>query len=164
MSECFKFNDVEDILLELLLFGICQWFLLVVVVIYCLEMLIFDEFIFGVDLVVRDMFWQLMVDFLCQDKVIIFIFIYFMNEVECCDCILLMYVGKVFVSGILQELVEKCGVVSLEEVFIVYLQEAVGQSNEVEVLFVVYDIIYVLCQGFSLCCLFSYSCCEVLEL
>lgn len=31
---------------------------------------------------------------------IIFIFIYFMNEAERCDRILLMYVGKVFVSGI----------------------------------------------------------------
>lgn len=85
MIECFMLMEVEDMFFVLLLFGICQCLLLVVVVIYCLEMLIFDELMFGVDLVVRDMFWQFMVDFLCQDKVMIFILIYFMNEVECCD-------------------------------------------------------------------------------
>ncbi|EOQ3042900.1 ribosome-associated ATPase/putative transporter RbbA [Escherichia coli] len=164
MSERFKLNDVEDVLPESLPLGIRQRLSLAVAVIHRPEMLILDEPTSGVDPVARDMFWQLMVDLSRQDKVTIFISTHFMNEAERCDRISLMHAGKVLASGTPQELVEKRGAASLEEAFIAYLQEAVGQSNEAEAPPVIHDTTHAPRQGFSLRRLFSYSRREALEL
>lgn len=164
MSERFKLNDVEDALPESLPLGIRQRLSLAVAVIHRPEMLILDEPTSGVDPVARDMFWQLMVDLSRQDKVTIFISTHFMNEAERCDRISLMHAGKVLASGTPQELVEKRRAASLEEAFIAYLQEAAGQSNEVEAPPVGHDTTHAPRQGFSLRRLFSYSRREALEL
>jgi ribosome-dependent ATPase len=53
-----------------------------------------------------------------------------MNEAERCDRISLMHAGKVLVSDTPRSLVEKRGVETLEEAFIAYLEEAVGEAAQ----------------------------------
>ncbi|HCD7552017.1 TPA: ribosome-associated ATPase/putative transporter RbbA [Citrobacter farmeri] len=165
MSERFMLTEVEDTLPESLPLGIRQRLSLAVAVIHRPEMLILDEPTSGVDLVARDMFWQLMVDLSRRDKVTIFISTHFMNEAERCDRMSLMHAGKVLASGTPQELVERRGAASLEEAFISCLQEAAGPAPEALVpVETKHKEVTPPRQGFSLRRLFSYSRREALEL
>ncbi|WP_158769393.1 ribosome-associated ATPase/putative transporter RbbA [Paraglaciecola sp. L1A13] len=110
--------------------GIRQRLSLAVAVIHEPEMLILDEPTSGVDPVARDDFWRLLVELSRKDKVTIFISTHFMNEALRCDRISLMHAGKVLVYDEPQHLVEAKGASSLEEAFISYLKDAIGDSTD----------------------------------
>lgn len=102
---------------------------LAVAMIHKPEMLILDEPTSGVDPIARDAFWQMLVDLSRRDGVTIFISTHFMNEAERCDRISLMHAGKVLVTDAPEDLTRKCGVETLEEAFILYLEEAVAKDG-----------------------------------
>ncbi|MDR8361955.1 ribosome-associated ATPase/putative transporter RbbA [Klebsiella pneumoniae] len=167
MCERFMLTEVEDALPADLPLGIRQRLSLAVAVIHRPEMLILDEPTSGVDLVARDMFWQLMVDLARQDQVTIFISTHFMNEAERCDRISLMHAGKVLASDTPQALVEQRGSNSLEEAFIAWLKEAQPSSpvpEEPTSAVASHSGHTAPRQAFSLRRLFSYSRREALEL
>ncbi|WP_166423165.1 ribosome-associated ATPase/putative transporter RbbA [Paraglaciecola sp. 20A4] len=115
---------------EALPLGIRQRLSLAVAVIHEPEMLILDEPTSGVDPVARDVFWRLLVELSRKDKVTIFISTHFMNEAMRCDRISLMHAGKVLVYDEPQHLVEAKGASSLEEAFISYLKDAIGDNPD----------------------------------
>lgn len=78
--------------------------------------------------VARDGFWQILSDLSRNDGVTIFVSTHFMNEAELCDRISLMHAGKVLVSDEPRAIVEKRGAATLEEAFISYLEEAIGEQ------------------------------------
>ncbi|MEY0233559.1 ribosome-associated ATPase/putative transporter RbbA [Providencia manganoxydans] len=129
MCQRFELEDVRDTMPDDLPLGIRQRLSLAVAVIHKPEMLILDEPTSGVDPVARDMFWNLMVDLSRRDGVTIFISTHFMNEAERCDRISLMHAGKVLDCDTPNNLIKKRGLDTLEETFIVYLQEAVGDAG-----------------------------------
>ncbi|MBU2532892.1 MAG: ATP-binding cassette domain-containing protein, partial [Alphaproteobacteria bacterium] len=110
--------------------GIRQRLSLAVAVIHEPEMLILDEPTSGVDPVARDGFWKLLVELSRRDKVTIFISTHFMNEALRCDRISLMHAGQVLVYDEPQHLVEARGVDTLEEAFIAYIEEAIGDAKQ----------------------------------
>jgi len=113
--------------------GMRQRLSLAVAVIHEPEMLILDEPTSGVDPVARDEFWELLVELSRRDGVTIFISTHFMNEALRCDRISLMHAGQVLVYDEPQHLVEAKGAVSLEEAFIGYLEDAIGELEEEEI-------------------------------
>ncbi len=92
--------------------------------------LILDEPTSGVDPIARDAFWQTLIELSRRDGVTIFISTHFMNEAERCDRISLMHAGKVLVSDTPQALIERRGAKNLEEAFIGYLEDVVGDPPE----------------------------------
>lgn len=128
MAQRFDLTEIMDTLPGTLPLGQRQRLSLAVAMIHEPEMLILDEPTSGVDPVARDAFWQIMIDLARQDKVTIFISTHFMNEAERCDRISLMHAGKVLVSDKPSALIENRGVKTLEEAFIKYLEEAVGED------------------------------------
>ncbi|MGF1628576.1 MAG: ribosome-associated ATPase/putative transporter RbbA [Kiloniellaceae bacterium] len=104
--------------------GVRQRLSLAVAVIHEPEILILDEPTSGVDPVARDGFWELLIDLSRNQGVTIFISTHFMTEAVRCDRISLMHAGKVLASDTPAALIEARGVVSLEEAFIAYLQDA----------------------------------------
>jgi ribosome-dependent ATPase len=120
----FGLGGVQDSMPENLPLGIRQRLSLAVAMVHKPELLILDEPTSGVDPVARDMFWQLMIDLARQDHVTIFISTHFMNEAARCDRISLMHAGRVLVSDTPAELVRQRGTKTLEQAFIVYLEEA----------------------------------------
>ncbi|EKT62694.1 ribosome-associated ATPase/putative transporter RbbA [Providencia burhodogranariea] len=129
MCQRFDLEDVRDTMPDDLPLGIRQRLSLAVAVIHRPEMLILDEPTSGVDPVARDMFWNLMVDLSRRDGVTIFISTHFMNEAERCDRISLMHAGKVLDCDTPNNLIKKRGLETLEETFIAYLQDAVGEAG-----------------------------------
>ncbi len=109
--------------------GMRQRLSLAVAVIHEPEMLILDEPTSGVDPVARDSFWQLLVELSRRDKVTIFISTHFMNEALRCDRISLMHAGKVLVCDEPRKLVQDRGADSLEQAFIGYLEDAIGEQS-----------------------------------
>ncbi|MCW2254789.1 ribosome-dependent ATPase [Providencia alcalifaciens] len=132
MCQRFDLEDVRDTMPDDLPLGIRQRLSLAVAVIHRPEMLILDEPTSGVDPVARDMFWNLMVDLSRRDGVTIFISTHFMNEAERCDRISLMHAGKVLDCDTPNNLIKKRGLETLEETFIAYLQDAVGEVATAE--------------------------------
>lgn len=112
--------------------GMRQRLSLAVAVIHEPEMLILDEPTSGVDPVARDEFWELLVELSRRDGVTIFISTHFMNEALRCDRISLMHAGQVLVCDEPQHLVEARGAASLEEAFIGYLEDAIGEVEDEE--------------------------------
>jgi ribosome-dependent ATPase len=110
--------------------GIRQRLSLAVAVIHKPELLILDEPTSGVDPIARDMFWQLMIDLSRNDHVTIFISTHFMNEAARCDRISLMHAGRVLVSDTPAELLRLRGTDTLEQAFIMYLEEATAGSPQ----------------------------------
>ncbi|CAH1660166.1 ribosome-associated ATPase [Hyphomicrobiales bacterium] len=106
--------------------GIRQRLQLAVAVLHRPAMLILDEPTSGVDPIARDAFWRTLIDLSRDDGVTIFLSTHFMNEAERCDRISFMHAGKVLAVGTPDELVQRRGVETLEEAFIVYLKEAAG--------------------------------------
>ncbi len=129
MAERFDLGDVMESLPASLPLGRRQRLSLAVAMIHGPEMLILDEPTSGVDPVARDSFWQIMIDLARRDRVTIFISTHFMNEAERCDRISLMHAGRVLASDAPAALMEKCGVTTLEEAFITYLEEATEEAQ-----------------------------------
>ena len=120
----FGLAAVIDTLPDNMPLGIRQRLSLAVAVIHKPELLILDEPTSGVDPIARDMFWQLMIDLSRNDHVTIFISTHFMNEAARCDRISLMHAGRVLVSDTPAELLRLRGTDTLEQAFIMYLEEA----------------------------------------
>jgi ribosome-dependent ATPase len=133
MARRFGLLDVMDRLPESLPLGQRQRLSLAVAMIHGPEMLILDEPTSGVDPVARDAFWQIMIDLARHDKVTIFISTHFMNEAERCDRISLMHAGKVLVTDAPAALIKARNADSLEDAFIGYLEEVVGDTEQATV-------------------------------
>ncbi len=128
MAQRFDLEQVMDSLPEALPLGIRQRLSLAVAMVHGPEMLILDEPTSGVDPIARDALWQILVDLSRNDGVTIFISTHFMNEAERCDRISLMHAGKVLVSDTPAGIVARRGSANLEEAFVSYLQEAIGEA------------------------------------
>ncbi|WP_199540780.1 ribosome-associated ATPase/putative transporter RbbA [Paraburkholderia kururiensis] len=124
----FDLASVLDELPDALPLGIRQRLSLGVAMIHSPEMLILDEPTSGVDPVARDALWQILIDLARKDNVTIFISTHFMNEAERCDRISLMHAGKVLVSDAPANIVASRNAPTLEEAFIRYLQDAMGNE------------------------------------
>ncbi|HEX2889081.1 ribosome-associated ATPase/putative transporter RbbA [Vineibacter terrae] len=127
MARRFDLLDVMDVLPDALPLGIRQRLSLAVAMVHAPEMLILDEPTSGVDPVARDALWQILVDLARHDNVTIFISTHFMNEAARCDRISLMHAGKVLVSDTPDGIVARRGSATLEDAFVGYLQDAIGE-------------------------------------
>ncbi|MDO6593768.1 ribosome-associated ATPase/putative transporter RbbA [Neptuniibacter sp. 1_MG-2023] len=130
LVERFSLREHLGVLASSLPLGIRQRLSLAVAVIHEPEMLILDEPTSGVDPIARDGFWELLVELSRKDKVTIFISTHFMNEALRCDRISLMHAGRVLVYDEPKHLVEAKGAASLEEAFIGYLEDAIGDKSD----------------------------------
>jgi ribosome-dependent ATPase len=108
--------------------GVRQRLSLAVAVIHEPEILILDEPTSGVDPVARDNFWSLLIDLSYNHNVTIFVTTHFMNEAARCDRVSLMHAGKVIAMGAPEELRKKKKAKTLDEAFVSYLEEAVGEQ------------------------------------
>ncbi|MFO7757675.1 MAG: ribosome-associated ATPase/putative transporter RbbA [Roseovarius sp.] len=124
----FELEDMADSHPDNLPLGVRQRLQLAVAVLHEPEMLILDEPTSGVDPVVRDRFWELLISLSREDGVTIFISTHFMNEAERCDRISLMHAGQVLAVGNPEDLRRERGADSLETAFIEYLEEAAGDE------------------------------------
>jgi len=129
MEKRFGLAGVADSLPDALPLGVRQRLSLAVAMIHNPEVLILDEPTSGVDPIARDALWQILVDLARQDNVTIFISTHFMSEAERCDRISLMHAGKVLVSDTPGAIVRSRGVSTLEEAFIGYLKDAIGDET-----------------------------------
>ena len=124
----FDLADVTDSLPEALPLGIRQRLSLAVAMIHGPEILILDEPTSGVDPVARNGFWRILVELSRKDGVTIFVSTHFMNEAEWCDRISLMHAGRVLVSDTAGGITKTKGSATLEDAFIAYLEEAIGET------------------------------------
>ncbi|WP_314188456.1 ribosome-associated ATPase/putative transporter RbbA [Paracoccus yeei] len=124
----FDLGDVTDSLPEALPLGIRQRLSLAVAMIHAPEILILDEPTSGVDPVARNGFWRILAELSRKDGVTIFVSTHFMNEAEWCDRISLMHAGKVLVSDTAEGIMKAKGCATLEDAFIAYLEEAIGET------------------------------------
>jgi ribosome-dependent ATPase len=122
----FGLTAYVDKLAEDLPLGIRQRLSLAVAVVHEPELLILDEPTSGVDPVARDQFWELLIDLSRKHGVTIFVSTHFMNEAARCDRISLMDAGRVLATDTPTNLVRARGAASLEEAFILFLEEADG--------------------------------------
>lgn len=129
LSERFDLGGVLDTLPDALPLGIRQRLQLAVAVLHKPDVLILDEPTSGVDPVARDKFWALMVDLSRNDGVTIFISTHFMNEAERCDRMSMMHAGVILDSDTPAALMEKRGAATLEDAFIGYLEDAIGDQD-----------------------------------
>jgi ribosome-dependent ATPase len=132
MAKRFDLTEVMDALPDSLPLGIRQRLSLAVAMIHSPDILILDEPTSGVDPVARDAFWQILSDLSRQDKVTIFVSTHFMNEAELCDRISLMHAGKVLISDTPAAIVAKRSAHTLEQAFVAYLEDAIGEAKEKE--------------------------------
>jgi ribosome-dependent ATPase len=129
MARRFDLVEVMDTLPDALPLGMRQRLSLAVALIHSPDILILDEPTSGVDPVARDDFWQILSDLSRRDNVTIFVSTHFMNEAELCDRISLMHAGKVLISDTPKAIVEKRAAATLEEAFVAYLEDAIGESG-----------------------------------
>jgi len=128
MAQRFELTDILDALPGALPLGQRQRLSLAVAMIHGPELLILDEPTSGVDPIARDAFWQILIDLARRDQVTIFISTHFVNEAERCDRVSLMHAGKVLVSDTPAAIMAKRGAQTLEQAFIDYLGDAVGEE------------------------------------
>ncbi len=128
MSQRFDLVEVMDELPDALPLGIRQRLSLAVAMIHSPDILILDEPTSGVDPVARDGFWQILSDLSRKDNVTIFVSTHFMNEAERCDRISLMHAGKVLISDSPDKIIASREAATLEDAFIAYLEEAIGEA------------------------------------
>ena len=128
MVERFDLAGIMDALPDALPLGIRQRLSLAVAMIHSPDILILDEPTSGVDPIARDGFWQILSDLSRNDNVTIFVSTHFMNEAELCDRISLMHAGKVLVSDTPAAIVANRSAKTLEEAFIAYLEDAIGEK------------------------------------
>ncbi|MBX9875335.1 MAG: ATP-binding cassette domain-containing protein, partial [Beijerinckiaceae bacterium] len=129
MVERFDLGSVMDALPDALPLGLRQRLSLAVALIHAPEILILDEPTSGVDPIARDGLWQILADLSRRDGVTIFISTHFMNEAQRCDRISLMHAGRVLVSDTPAAIVAQRGSATLEDAFIGYLEEAIGEAG-----------------------------------
>ena len=129
MVKRFDLASVMEALPDALPLGLRQRLSLAVALIHAPEILILDEPTSGVDPIARDGLWQILVDLSRRDGVTIFISTHFMNEAQRCDRISLMHAGKVLVSDTPAAIAARRGSATLEDAFIGYLEEAIGESG-----------------------------------
>jgi ribosome-dependent ATPase len=129
VAERFDLLAVMDVLPDALPLGQRQRLSLAVAMIHAPALLILDEPTSGVDPVARDAFWQTLIDLSRRDGVTIFISTHFMNEAERCDRISLMDAGRVLVTDSPAAVIEKRGAKDLEDAFIRYLEDTVGEGT-----------------------------------
>ncbi len=130
LTERFDLIEVMDSLPDALPLGIRQRLSLAVALIHSPDILILDEPTSGVDPVARDAFWQILADLSREDNVTIFVSTHFMNEAELCDRISLMHAGKVLISDTPKAITESRHAKTLEEAFVAYLQDAIGETEQ----------------------------------
>jgi len=128
MVDRFGLREVIDAFPDALPLGIRQRLSLAVAMIHSPGILILDEPTSGVDPVARDAFWQILSDLSRRDGVTIFVSTHFMNEAELCDRISLMHAGRVLVSDTPKNIIESRSAADLEEAFIAYLEDAIGDQ------------------------------------
>ena len=128
LVEKFGLGPYLDALTKDLPLGLRQRLSLAVAVLHEPQMLILDEPTSGVDPVARDGFWELLIDLSRKQGVTIFITTHFMNEGMRCDRISLMNAGQVLAADAPQKLIEARGASSLEEAFIGYMEDAIGEK------------------------------------
>jgi ribosome-dependent ATPase len=128
MLDRFDLAEVADSLPPALPLGVRQRLSLAVALIHKPDLLILDEPTSGVDPVARDEFWRYLIALSRNDGVTIFISTHFMHEAERCDRISLMHAGRVLAVGAPAELARQRNAASLDDAFIAYLQEAVGEA------------------------------------
>ncbi len=124
----FDLSEVLDSMPDALPLGIRQRLSLAVAMIHSPDILILDEPTSGVDPVARDGFWQILSDLSRKDNVTIFVSTHFMNEAERCDRISLMHAGRVLVSDAPAAIIRNRSSATLEDAFIAYLQDAMGET------------------------------------
>lgn len=129
MGRRFELTDVMDALPDGLSLGIRQRLSLAVALIHSPEVLILDEPTSGVDPIARDQLWAALIELSRKDHVTIFISTHFMNEAERCDRISLMHAGKVLVSDTPDAIRKSRYATTLEEAFIAYLEDAIGETT-----------------------------------
>jgi ribosome-dependent ATPase len=129
MAARFDLVGVMDELPESLPLGLRQRLSLAVALIHAPDILILDEPTSGVDPVARDAFWQILADLSRKDGVTIFVSTHFMNEAELCDRISLMHAGKVLVSDTPEAIIAHKSADNLEDAFVAYLEEAIGEAG-----------------------------------
>jgi ribosome-dependent ATPase len=125
----FDLVDIADALPANLPLGMRQRLSLAVAMVHKPELLILDEPTSGVDPLVRDDFWQLMLSLARKDKVTIFISTHFMPEAERCDRIALMHAGKVLACDTPAQIKARSQAENLEEAFIAHLLAADRQAT-----------------------------------
>ncbi len=131
MAQQFDLNSVMEAMPDDLPLGIRQRLSLAVAMVHAPEILILDEPTSGVDPVARDNFWEILASLSRKDKVTIFVSTHFMNEAALCDRISLMHAGKVLVSARPDEIIESRKAQTLEEAFIGYLEDAIGETTSI---------------------------------
>lgn len=124
----FDLEGVMDALPEALPLGVRQRLSLAVAMIHAPSMLILDEPTSGVDPVARDALWRILIELARRDNVTVFISTHFMNEAERCDRISLMHAGRVLVTDKPANIIASRGAATLEEAFILYLEDAIGKT------------------------------------
>ncbi|MDL2398524.1 ribosome-associated ATPase/putative transporter RbbA [Rhizobium mayense] len=129
MAERFDLAGSMDAMPEALPLGIRQRLSLAVAMVHSPEILILDEPTSGVDPVARDNFWEILSGLSRTDNVTIFVSTHFMNEAALCDRISFMHAGKVLVSDTPAAIMEKRAAATLEEAFVAYLEEAIGEKE-----------------------------------
>lgn len=127
MARRFGLEGVMDTLHEVLPLGVRQRLSLAVAMIHAPEVLILDEPTSGVDPVARDAFWEILSDLSRKDGVTIFVSTHFMSEAELCDRVSLMHAGRVLASDSPAAIIAARSAGTLEEAFISYLEEAIGE-------------------------------------
>ncbi len=127
LVERFGLGQYINDLPESIPLGVRQRLSLAVAVIHEPELLILDEPTSGVDPVARDEFWELLINLSREKQVTIFISTHFMNEALRCDRISLMHAGTVLACDTPNALMAARGTESLEEAFIGYIADAIGE-------------------------------------
>ncbi|MFT4011789.1 MAG: ribosome-associated ATPase/putative transporter RbbA [Paracoccus sp. (in: a-proteobacteria)] len=131
MARRFDLTGVMEARPDSLPLGIRQRLSLAVAMIHAPDILILDEPTSGVDPVARDAFWQILAELSRKDGVTIFVSTHFMNEALLCDRISLMHAGRVLVSDTPRAIIADRGALTLEEAFISWLEEAIGDGDPV---------------------------------
>ncbi|WP_443090360.1 ribosome-associated ATPase/putative transporter RbbA [Basfia succiniciproducens] len=121
--EQFDLADLADEKPSSLPLGIRQRLQLAAACLHKPELLILDEPTSGVDPAARDMFWEYLIKLSREDRITIFVTTHFMNEAARCDRISFMHRGRVLAVGTPEELRTGKNAATLEEAFIIYLEE-----------------------------------------
>lgn len=130
LLEEFDLGEFVDKLAKALPLGVRQRLSLAVALIHEPEMLILDEPTSGVDPMARDHFWKLLLHLSREHDVTIFISTHFMNEAMRCDRVSLMHAGEVLACDTPQRLQEARGAEDLEEAFVGYIRDAIGETSQ----------------------------------
>ncbi|WP_164885761.1 ribosome-associated ATPase/putative transporter RbbA [Paenirhodobacter populi] len=133
MAERFDLTAEMESRPDALPLGIRQRLSLAIAMLHAPDILILDEPTSGVDPVARDAFWQILSDLSRKDGVTIFVSTHFMNEAELCDRISLMHAGKVLVSDTPKAIIAGRCAATLEDAFVSWLEEAIGDTPAPEV-------------------------------